>query len=373
VAWAYRGVSNPEAGKSVSGNAGNCEVNVYCPEGDSWREQKQGVVRIQVKKLGALYWCTGSLVNNTRQNKKPYILTADHCGFSATTNDLSQWIFYFNFEAPSCTYAGYVSPKESITGAKTKAHGGDSGDNGSDFYLVLLNQSIPDTFHAYLNGWDRKDTASNAGVGIHHPQGDVKKISTYTDPLVSTNYMGGPVVSHWKVVWAGTSSGHGVTEGGSSGSPIFNNQGLIVGSLTGGYSMCDSGSLDSPDYYGKMSYSWASNGTDSTKRLDYWLDPDNTGVTYLPGTTLGIENKTGNPGLSLFPNPFTDRLNLSMNVKYSFEIRIYDRIGCLCFRYHGDAQAAMPVTIYPAGLSPGVYLLQVTTDQSTLIRKIIKQ
>ena len=56
------------------------------------------------------------------------------------------------------------------------------------FAWFCLNQNIPDTFNVYYNGWNRKDTTSPSGVGIHHPEGDLKKISTYDKPLVTAYY-----------------------------------------------------------------------------------------------------------------------------------------------------------------------------------------
>ena len=62
---------------------------------------------------------------------------------------------------------------------------------------------------------DRGNLA-NSGVGIHHPDGSAKKISTYTSNLSSTTYNGGAFNAHWNVYWTSTTNGHGVTEGGSS-------------------------------------------------------------------------------------------------------------------------------------------------------------
>jgi len=127
----------------------------------------------------------------------------------------------------------------------------------------MLNQNIPDTFNVFFNGWNRKDTTSPSGVGIHHPEGDLKKISTYDKPLVTAYYYSIQTLSLAGNVDCDP-DGHGVTEGGSSGSPIFDNHGRIVGTLTGGDSSCDTSYLDSPDYYGKFSWSWDKNGSDST-------------------------------------------------------------------------------------------------------------
>ena len=94
--------------------------------------------------------------------------------------------------------------------------------------------------------------------------------------------------SCWRVFWASTDNGHGVTEGGSSGSPIFNQDGHIVGTLSGGSSYCDYPNY--PDYYGKLSYHWLSNGAADNRRLKPWLDPTESGVTTLEGYDPYVEN-----------------------------------------------------------------------------------
>jgi PKD repeat protein len=127
-----------------------------------------------------------------------------------------------------------------------------------------------------------------SGVSIHHPQGDVKMISTFTEPLVSSYYNSvsdDPDGKYWRVNWSETQNGHGVTEGGSSGSPIFDQDGLVVGSLTGGGASCTF--LDYADYYGKLNVAWEpTTKNDSTKVLSYWLDPDHTEVLTLSGSDL---------------------------------------------------------------------------------------
>ena len=152
--------------------------------------------------------------------------------------------------------------------------------------LLRLADTIPLYYEPYYNGWNRENAASPQGVTIHHPAGDIKKISTYTTPLISDQW-GGPPGTHWKVFWTETESGWGVTEQGSSGSPLFDNTGKLVGTLTGGYAACDDNGNgtgpNDPDYYGKFYYSWDQNGDDPSQQLKYWLDPLNLGVTTLTG------------------------------------------------------------------------------------------
>jgi hypothetical protein len=267
-----------------------CEVNVNCtPVGDNWQDEKRGVARIYVVEGNQAGWCSGSLVNNLANDCKPLFLTALHCGVNCSAGDLNQWKFYFRYESPNCNNPNTAGTLDDyfINGCVKLSDSGDGGGTtGSDFLLVQLgtaaNQATTITtlksanFNAYWNGWDANNTATTGGTGIHHPAGDIKKISTFSGNTVSSTW-GSTPNTHWRLVWTANANGHGVTEGGSSGSPIFNNSsGRIVGTLTGGGSFCSA--TNQPDYYGKMSYHWISNGSTNNRRLKPFLDPANTGA-----------------------------------------------------------------------------------------------
>jgi len=270
INYAYRGALTYKYG---FGSSGPCEVNVNCSEGLNWQKEKRGVVRINVRAGGSSKWCTGSLVNNTKQDYKPYLLTADHCEIGVSASDLAQWIFYFNYESPDCSNPATEGTlnSQSLTGAVKIADGGDGGNSGSDFLLLLLNNEVPISYNPCFLGWDKTGNTSNSGVCIHHPAGDIKKISTYSSPLISSFWINSSIISHWQVVWTNTINGHGVTEGGSSGSPIFNESGKIIGTLTGGDALCTN--LTGPDYFGKFDWHWDKNGNTPQNKLKDWLDP----------------------------------------------------------------------------------------------------
>jgi PKD repeat protein len=296
VMYNYRSTGNPNVLKINESEA--CEVNVNCtPVGDTWQDEKRGVARIYVVESGSAGWCTGSLINNTALDCKPYFLTALHCGVSTSAANMNQWKFYFRYESPNCTNPSTAGTLDDyfISGCVRKADSGDNGgDSGSDFLLVQLGTAANEAatitslksanFNAYWNGWNANTSATAGGVGIHHPAGDIKKISTFTGNTVSAGWNGNGLQSHWRLSWTSNSNGWGVTEGGSSGSPLFNNsQGFIVGTLTGGSSFCTAQS--SPDFYGKMSYHWTSNGTTTNRQLKPWLDPTNSGALTLAGSS----------------------------------------------------------------------------------------
>jgi hypothetical protein len=376
VGHAYRGVSEYHDVDNGFGTSGKCEVNVNCTEGNNWQKEKRSVTRITIKRNNGSVWCTGSLVNNVRNDGKPYIITADHCGKYSTETDLSQWIFYFGYESAACPNPTIEPPLRSMTGATMIAHGGNAGASGSDFFLVLLNSSIPDSFNVYYNGWSRETLPpSLSGVGIHHPQGDIKKISTYTNSLQPTVWTGGSKLSHWQVNWTKTANGHGTTEGGSSGSPLFDNLGRLVGTLTGGDSSCDSAQLTAPDYYGMFSYSWAQNGTDSSEVLKYWLDPDSTNVMSLNGWATAIQPHEQVDLFTIYPNPAADNLV----VRYAgsgdkkLGVTIHDILGNLRFRHEWNVATAPELKVDLTGYPSGMYLLGFTDGGQRFVRKILKQ
>jgi hypothetical protein len=293
VIYNYRSTGNPNATKINESDP--CEVNINCsPVGDSWQDEKDGVARIYIVEGNSAGWCTGSLINNTAQDCKPYFLTALHCGVNTSANNMNNWRFYFRYESPNCNNPNSAGSLDDhyVTGCLRIADSDDGGGNsGSDFLLVKLGNNNNETsvvntlksssFSGYWNGWKAATSSTQGGAGIHHPAGDIKKISTFNGTTQSTSW-GSAGGSHWQMSWSSNSNGHGVTEGGSSGSPLFNNSGLIVGTLTGGSSFCNNPT--SPDLYGKMSYHWTSNGTANNERLKPWLDPTNSNVTTLNGS-----------------------------------------------------------------------------------------
>ena len=262
-------------------------VNINCEEGDAWQNEKKGVCQMSQKIGKSTYICSGSLINNTAEDLKPYILSAYHCseaeGVEASASDYAQWTFNFHYEQRKCSVA-LPAIKKTITGcthvASSPIHG------GSDGLLLLLNQNIPEEYNVYYNGWDRSNTPSLSGVGIHHPNGDYKKISTFTKPASTATWADkdgniGKKEAHWLVRFEETTNGHAVTEGGSSGSPLFNQNKLIVGSLSGGNSSCENPAGNSQ--YGKLYYHWDKQGTTGSERMDIYLDPLKTGATTLSG------------------------------------------------------------------------------------------
>ena len=248
IAHDYRNVFfNEERGY---GDSGSCNNNVACSIGDAWQDEIRSVAMILTS--GGSRLCTGSLINNATQDLSPYFLTANHC-----LGGNNSWIFMFNYESPQCTNQNGPT-NMTVSGSSLLA-----SSSTSDVALLLLNETPPQDYNVHYAGWDVSGSTPSTPVGIHHPSGDIKKISfDYDNASNSGNY------------WDVDSWDDGTTEPGSSGSPLFDGEThRIIGQLYGGVASCTNFGYDT---YGKTSVSW-------NLGLRDYLDPNNTGLSYIDG------------------------------------------------------------------------------------------
>ena len=245
--------------------SGSCNVDINCTPGKAWQTEKNAVCRLVSNGL----LCTGTLINNAAGEKIPYLITACHCvedSFAAASS-----IFFFGYERPECNVHGNERAF-ALSGSKLIA----TTNRELDFSLLKLYQYPPATYNPYFVGWDAGTDAPDGGVCIHHPEGDVKKISVDNDPLTNADFGEGfDEYSHWLVdKWD-----IGTTEGGSSGAPFFNKSHRLCGTLSGGDAYCGN-SVN--DYFLQFFRSW-SDYPDSSRQLKHWLDPNNSGKTKIDG------------------------------------------------------------------------------------------
>lgn len=266
ITHAYRNLFSEEFTRGF-GDSGNCQFNTACSLSAGWEDQIRSVVMLV---SGGNGFCTGALVNNTAQDGKPYVLTANHCGSSG----FGSWVFRFNWQSPTCPNPSSSPSSQSLTGAVQRA-----ANAGSDVSLVeitggLAGGVIPQSYNAYLSGWNNINATVDSAFCIHHPNGDIKKFSVAKNSTQSGTYSGAQC---WRVgTWTS-----GCTEPGSSGSPLYDPNRRIIGQLYGGPSYCGAPANQMNDFFGKFSTSW--NGNSASTRLRDWLDPLNISTTTLDG------------------------------------------------------------------------------------------
>lgn len=301
IVHGYRLITPPEGFSGrVFGSSGSCQVNVNCPEGANWQDEKKGVAMILVN---GTRWCSGSLLNNTSGDGDLLFLTADHCltgSLDAVSNPTANdWSFAWEYESPGCANQN-PGALQTTVGATLLAN-----DTETDFALFRLTEDPrAANYDVYFNGWDRTSSPGVGGVGIHHPSGDIKKISTHSSTPGNMTFGSRPANAFWRIFWDATTNGHSVTEGGSSGSPLFNSSGHVIGQLYGGSSLNCSDPANDVGGYGKIQLSWDGFSSGAQRRLRDWLDPAGTAPNsvngaYIAGNGGGGDQCSGN--VSSFP------------------------------------------------------------------------
>ena len=268
--------------KIGSAVSASCNVDVTCDTSDYAYAPLIDFYDQQIRSVGAytiegVDSCTGALINNTAGDRRPFFLTAEHCGI--TSSNAPSVVVHWNFQNTFCREPNSDSSGRDGNGPTNIFNSGAIlrvNNANSDVCLIELDDPINSSAGAYFAGWDRSTQPAQNAVGVHHPGVSEKRISFDLDMLTSGSFFSVTRPNFWKVgQWE-----VGTTEPGSSGSPLFNPDGLIVGQLAGGEASC--ANFTGSDFYGKISESFSSSSSSSLS-LRPWLDPGATGQQVLKG------------------------------------------------------------------------------------------
>ena len=262
----------------------DCNIDVICGAADGLPmiDDYRDVIRsVAAYTLEGKAKCTGFLVNNTNQDGRPLFLTADHCNVDA--DNAPTVVAYWNFENSSCREPGSAASGEEGDGKLEVFNSGArllAKYAPTDMVLLELDDPVNPRANAFFAGWDAAGGLPQEGVvGIHHPQLDEKRISFSYQPTLASDAFGGDVTTPDFNYLRVPSWDLGTTQGGSSGSPLFDLDGRVRGQLLGGTAGCDN---DGFDIYGYLNRSWTGGGSPSTRLRD-WLDPSGGNRRLLDG------------------------------------------------------------------------------------------
>lgn len=259
-------LADAEPGRAESdaprGGPFSCQRDITCPEGAPYLQLKDAAA----EGYDGEYVCSGQLVNNTLQDGRYLYLTAAHCEW---WRDPSTMTYYWDYANQTCGGNDYPAFRVS-TGSTDLYH-----STNSDFDINLLEldgAGLEDAYDVYYAGWNRGESAPTSSAAISHPDDKPLQIALDNDPATDCAQGGCPFGwGPW--YWRIDDYEVGVTEGGSSGGGLYDQQQRLVGVLTGGVGTnCDNFGWDE---YFKLSAEW--------DELEPYLDPAGSGAMTVPG------------------------------------------------------------------------------------------
>ena len=247
-----------EAAKINESDTCNLDANCYSENA----QERNAVARMLFTKDGGSYLCTGTLMNDTQNSFKPYFLTANHCISTQTVASSLETRWFYR--SPSCNSGTLQSSTVRKTGGAQLLY----ASGNTDTAFMLLNDTPPGG--TLFAGWSANTVAAGTSVvGLHHPSGDLLKISfgavnsqANCQPTTGSGFQcSGTSGNYYRVSWS-----QGTAEGGSSGSALFQG-GYVVGTLYGGSATCTNRSAY--DYYGRFDVAY-------NAAIKAWLNPAST-------------------------------------------------------------------------------------------------
>ena len=209
----------------------DCVTNAKCDSNNAVADAENAVAHMLYRSGRSYYICSGGLINDSDDtNNLPLFLTANHC--ISKGREAGSLEAFFKFASNNCgdtslCEASYASLRDSFD--RTLGASIVSTGNAADYTLLRLSEAAP-AGSAFL-GWNEAPVAFSDGEVLHrisHPQGAPQSYSSHVVDVTAgqcQSWPRGDRIYSRDVV--------GATEGGSSGSPVVNSAGEIVGQLSG--------------------------------------------------------------------------------------------------------------------------------------------
>jgi lysyl endopeptidase len=271
------------------GVAGSCNVDIACSALGSqpaFREAVASVAQMVFTDGGFTGLCTGTLLNDSDNSTQvPWFYSANHCfdesaapfktptQMQAVANTLSTLWF---FEAQSCRGTTPVSSWTQQAGGATYLYSSPT----TDVLFVRLNNAPP--AGAFFSGWDANPlSAGSPVISIHHPRGDLKKVTQGSMLRFGIPGVAGGNASYIETQWT-----NGTTEQGSSGAGVWSASAgayAFRGGLYGGTALCSNPT--GTDYFSRLDLAYPSlaqylSPTSATPIADFtdlWWNPAESG------------------------------------------------------------------------------------------------
>jgi len=234
----------------------SCVVNNACTSNPAVNDAEGAVAKMRWISGAFVYICSGGLLADTDPGSQiPYFLTANHC--ISRAKDSKNLETFFQYTANCGTTNCPSSFGQPFSPPSTLGSSVVATSTGGDFTLLQLSQAPP--AGSVFMGWNSSPIANTNGANLYrvsHPQGAPQAFSAHQVDTGAVTCQGWP---RGERIYSNDVAG--ATEGGSSGSPVVNAAGEVVGQLSGccGYNcndVCDTASNSTVD--GAFAYYWPS-------------------------------------------------------------------------------------------------------------------
>jgi hypothetical protein len=338
------------------GDSASCNLDIRCQSNYDQTVPAKATAQMAFSSGSGSYICTGTLINDSSNSQTPHFLTARHCISTATAAASLETGWFF--EAASCDSTSVSSEYTRLSnGADLLASVADN-----DMTLLRLHDQPP-------TGVPFAGVATDYGilaaiVGIHHPSGDLKKIS-FGDFSDFSGY-GAAGNDHIRVTW-----NQGTTEGGSSGSGLFSEEsGLLLGTLHGGSASCVN--QTAPDYYGRFDQAYTAAFAD-------WLSSDSPDPATCESTSIASNETISGSWSTTDCNSlnregaYADYYHFTLTATATVTIDLTSSgVDTFAYLIAGDQRSGLVLVSNDDGgagtnarieytLSPGTYTIEATT------------
>lgn len=287
-------------------------------------------------------YASAVLVNNSANDGKPYVILPSQ----AILGNPSSLLFRFGFVAPVCMESLSNCEFQFVCGANVVVV-----DESKGLALLELSKKPLSNWDAYYAGWHVGDHLQTHHYCIQHPKGLIKSYSHYMGEFM-------PVLQGENILMGLPGLGHGQSDGGSVGSPLFDEDLDIVGVFVGGNTRC--GIEGGLDRFILLEDVWSD--------FSPYLNPLHQPGERIPGMQIPKPLPTAiNPGeILLYPNPAEDFIQLAGAQDVAVHsIHVYNSTGKIALQLSGSTRVDV------SSLPPGVYLVRVHTDKGAFANSVL--
>lgn len=294
----YRGLGggvadHPEFTKlrAMTTLAAVCSENFSCHESAGNFGPRNATAAIVVAGVSR---CTATLVNNLREDTKPYLLSARHCQVPGSGD--SSIAVYWDAAVPCSAALGSIYDT-----LMPVLLGGHTVVEQQDVWLIDFQREISAT-RVYFAGWDATGGTFVGGYSPHHALGRSRQYTGWFGQAYLHDIANSALGSGYRGSFWGVTNQVGNVGGGASGGGLFDPNNRLVGTLSlglvsaDGEGACPVSSPSAPSAanaaakYNAFSAVWDSTAdttsTTNPRTLKTVLDPDNTGRLVVDGFEL---------------------------------------------------------------------------------------